>query len=259
MKIRNGFVSNSSSSSFIIGIAKVAVERRLKQILKKVPKKDKADYVVGTWDELLKSPITNKMYKLTTKFDNKTKKMNTKDRLNKIVIEAPVNTCDMISIDSNGFHRDEIVKYHRDVNGEVWAKSVKKPVLWFAVCSGNDEGDGGPDSPFYQYTKLQKLMQNFIFSPLNWMSRWLLYPVIKILNKIFKKNWFYPYFYISPKSGYDKVKDYTFFKKEWQREIVKAFEDAENSSANYVRYPNEGIFSDDYGCHTYKIGAERNG
>ena len=32
MKIRNGFVSNSSSSSFIIGIAKVADEKRLKQI-----------------------------------------------------------------------------------------------------------------------------------------------------------------------------------------------------------------------------------
>ena len=256
MKIRNGFVSNSSSSSFIIGIAKVADEKRLKQILKKVPKEDKADYMVGTFEEIAQSPIIGRLYRLTTKFDSKTKKCNTKDRLNKIVIEAPVNTCETVSIEADDQNQNELVKYIRDENGDVWAKSSKKPALWFAICSGNDEGDGGPDSPFYQYTKLQKLMQNLIFSPLNWMSRWLLYPVIKILNKIFKKNWFYPYYYISPKSGYNKVKDHTFFKKEWQKEIVKAFEDAENSS---VRYPNEGIFSDDYGCHTYKIGAERNG
>ena len=40
MKIRNGFVSNSSSSSFIIGIAKVANERKLKEILEQLYKSD---------------------------------------------------------------------------------------------------------------------------------------------------------------------------------------------------------------------------
>ena len=79
---------------------------------------------------------------------------------------------------------------------------------------------------------------------------------MKINNLLFNKNWFYPYVTITAKSGYNKVKNHKFFKKEWQREIVKAFEEAENST---IRYPNEGTFSDDYGCHTYKIGAERNG
>lgn len=245
MKIRNGFVSNSSSSSFIIGIAKVANEQKLKEILKKVPKEDKDSYVLGTFEEVTNSPLINKVI---------INHNNPSFKREKFSIEAPVNSSDTIYISSNPFNKDTCTLLKTDKKGKRYF--VTKKAKWFAVCSGNDEGDGGPDSPFYQYTRLQKLMQNFIFSPLNWMSRWLLYPVIKILNKIFKKNWFYPYYYISPKSGYDKVKDHTFFKKEWQREIVKAFEDAENSS---IRYPNEGIFSDDYGCHTYKIGAERNG
>lgn len=255
MKIRNGFVSNSSSSSFIIGIAKVADEKRLKQILKKVPKEDKANYVVGTFDEIAQSPLISRLYRLTTKFDSKTGKFNTKDRLNKIVIEAPVNTCETVAIEANGWNQNELVKYVKDKNGDVWAKSTKKPALWFAVCVGNDEGDGGPDSPFYQWTFWQKVQYYLIAIPLNWMSRYLLYPIIKVLNKIFKKNWFYPYMIITAKSGYEKVKDHKFFKKEWQREIVKAFEEAEKSG----RYMNEGIFSDEYECHTYKIGAERNG
>lgn len=255
MKIRNGFVSNSSSSSFIIGIAKVADERRLKQILKKVPKEDKANYMVGTFDEIAKSSIVGRLYRLTTKFDSKTKKLDTKDRLNKIVIEAPVNTCETVSVEVNSWDQDTLTKYIKDENGEVWAKTSKKPALWFAICSGNDEGDGGPDSPFYKWSKLQYVEYYCIAKPLNWMSRCLLYPIIKVLNKIFKKNWFYPYLTITPKSGYNKVKNYKFFKKEWQREIVKAFEETDKCG----RYPNEGILSDDYGCHTYKIGAERNG
>ena len=255
MKIRNGFVSNSSSSSFIIGIAKIADEKRLKQILKKVPKEDKADYMVGTFEEIAQSPIVGRLYRLTTNFDSKTKKCNTKDRLNKIVIEAPVNTCETVSIEADGWNQNELVKYIRDENGDVWAKSSKKPALWFAICSGNDEGDGG-NSPFYKYTKWQQFL-SYCIIPINWMSRNLLYPIIKVLNKIFKKNWFYPYLYITPKSGYDKVKNHKFFKKEWQREIVKAFEETETGRDR--RYPNEGIFSDEYGCYTYKIGAERNG
>lgn len=258
MKTRNGFVSNSSSSSFIIGIAKVADEKRLKQILKKVPKAYRYEYVLGTFDEIQNSDLMSRVCRHITTFDSKTKTAKTENRVERIMVEAPVNDCIVVSVDTNNWNRDIVTKYRTDKKGDVWAKDI--PAKWFAICVGNDEGDGG-DSPFYQWTKWQSFKYRFVAQPINWMSRNLLYPIIKILNKIFKKNWFYPYIIIGPKSGYDKVKDHTFFKEEWQREIVKAFEEADGVSKYHVigRYNNAGIFSDEYGCYTYKIGACRNG
>ena len=251
MKVRNGFVSNSSSSSFIIGIAKVADEKRLKQILKKVPKANRYEYVLGTFVEIQNSPIMSRVCRHITTFDSETKASKTTDRVEKIMVEAPVNDCIVATVDIDDWKRDTVTTYKIDKKGDIWAK--EKPAKWFAICVGNDEGDGA-DSPFYQWSKWDSFKFNFIARPLNWMSRNLLYPIIKVLNKILKKNWYYPYMIISPKSGYDKVKDHTFFKEEWQREIVEAFEESDNFS----RF-NEGIFSDEYGCHTYKIGACRNG
>lgn len=252
MKVRNGFVSNSSSSSFIIGIAKVADEKRLKEILKKVPKEDKYDYVLGTFDEVANSTLTSRSYRLMTLTNPKTGKKKTQDKLNRIVVEAPVNTCETISVNYGIWDSDTVTVPKFDKNGEIYFYTKK--AKWFAVCVGNDEGDGG-DSPFYHWSNWDWFKYYYIAKPLNWMSKVFLYPFIKLLNKIFDKNWFYPYMIITAKSGYDKVKDHKFFKKEWQREIVKAFEEAEESFGN----SNTGIFSDDYGSHTYKIGAERNG
>ena len=239
MKIRNGFVSNSSSSSFIIGLSKVADEKKLKNILKKVPESEKYSYKLGTFDEILKSSLVSKIY------DNN-------NVLRKILVFAPVNSGESISIDVDLLsccEKDTIIKQVKNKKGNIVLKKSK--ALWFVICLGNDEGDG-LDSPFYRYTKFQNFLYYMIVNPLNTLSKKLLYPIIKLLNKVFNKNWFYPYISIYPKSGYDKVKNYKFFKEEWQREIVKAFED------RYKCYYNSGIFSDDYGT-VYKIGADRNG
>lgn len=253
MKVRNGFVSNSSSSSFIIGIAKVADEKKLNKIIKKIPDVCRYEYVYGTFEEIQNSNLMSRVSRHITTFNSKTKKSKTEDRVERIMVEAPINDCEVVTIDTGVWDKDVVKHYQQNKKGDVFVKET--PAKWFAVCIGNDEGDGGPDSPFYQWTKWQSFEYYCVARPINWMSRNLLYPVIKLLNKILKKNWFYPYMIVSPKSGYDKVKDHTFFKKEWQKEIVKAFEEADNCG----RYNNQGIFSDDYGCHTYKIGAGRNG
>lgn len=240
MKIRNGFVSNSSSSSFIIGIAKVTNERKLKEILKKVPKEDKDSYVLGTFEEVTNSPLINKVI---------INHNNPSFKREKFSIEAPVNSSDTIYISSNPFNKDTCTLLKTDKKGRRYF--ITKKAKWFAICVGNNEGDGG-DSPFYKYTNWQWFL-SYCIMPINWMSRNLLYPIIKILNKIFKKNWFYPYLYITAKSGYNKVKNYKFFKYNWQQEIVKAFE----NSTSYTL--EDKIFSDEFDSCTYKIGADRNG
>jgi hypothetical protein len=54
MKIRSGFVSNSSSSSYIIGVGKVVDREKLESYLKE-HKIDKSDYEIVTTRELVDS------------------------------------------------------------------------------------------------------------------------------------------------------------------------------------------------------------
>jgi len=101
MKIRNGFVSNSSSSSFIIGLAKVQDENKLRTILDKMPD-IKNDYFLGNYNDFISSEY--KCYEI-----------NFSD--GRISVEAPINNSFEISLDVND---EEKV---------------------FAFCVGNDEGD----------------------------------------------------------------------------------------------------------------------
>ena len=55
MKVRQGFVSNSSSSSFIIGIAKIEDEQKLEEYLKKNKiEKDSEDLIIETFNDIKK-------------------------------------------------------------------------------------------------------------------------------------------------------------------------------------------------------------
>ena len=61
MKIRNGFVSNSSSSSFMIGIGVVKNEKKLNEYMKK----NNLEIGTGRWDDKLHINTIAELLELT--------------------------------------------------------------------------------------------------------------------------------------------------------------------------------------------------